>query len=203
VLKVYGPSRSRTFRTLWMLEELGLPYEQVALDLAAGENRAPAFTAINPNGRVPAIQDGTFTLWESLAINLYLALQHGAASGLWPAAAQDQGRCLQWSFWATHELEPPLFELIQQRLLLPEAERQESRALQAEQRLAAPLGVLDHALQGRAYLLGSEFSVADLNVASVLGWARVAHVDLGAIPRAADWLGRCMARPSARRARAR
>ena len=72
-LKIYGTVKSRTARTLWMAEELGIPYELVAVDYRARETRTPAFLAINPNGHVPAVDDGGLRLHESMAINLYLA----------------------------------------------------------------------------------------------------------------------------------
>jgi glutathione S-transferase len=186
-----------------MVEELGIPYEHVPIQPRSGDTHKPEFLAINPNGHVPAIQDGDLVLWESLAINLYLASKYGREAGLWPASAEDQGRAMQWSVWAMTELEPPLLEILRHRILLPEAERNEDVAKAAAERLMAPLHVLDAALQGRAYLLGSEFSVTDLNVASVLSWARFLRVDLTSQPRAADWLGRCLARPPVRKAQGR
>jgi glutathione S-transferase len=200
VLKVYGHRQSRAFRTIWMVEELGLPYESIPLSPRSGETRKPEFLAINPNGHIPAIQDGDFVLWESMAINLYLATKYGAQSGLWPASVEEQGRALQWSVWAMTEVEPPLLEILRHRMMLPEAERREDVVKAATERLMPPITVLDGALQGRSYLLGSDFTVTDLNVASVLSWARFLRVDLGAQPRAADWLGRCMARPAAKKA---
>ena len=80
MLKIYGIPRSRAFRTLWMAKELGLDYENVATDMGKGETRTPEFLAINPNGHIPAIDDDGFVLWESIAINLYLAKKHASGS---------------------------------------------------------------------------------------------------------------------------
>ena len=80
-MKLYGISRSRAMRPLWMLEELGLPYEQVKVCFA-GDTRKPEFLRINPNGHIPVLQDGDLVLWESMAINLYLARRYD--KGLWP-----------------------------------------------------------------------------------------------------------------------
>src|SRR5205085_12420880 len=80
-LKIYGVARSRAFarvRTLWMAKELGLDYEHVKVDFATGETRTPVHLALNPNGYVPVIDDNGFVLWESMAINLYLAKKYGA-----------------------------------------------------------------------------------------------------------------------------
>ncbi|HEU0216841.1 MAG TPA: glutathione S-transferase N-terminal domain-containing protein, partial [Stellaceae bacterium] len=76
-VKIYGVPRSRAFRTLWLAKELGLDYENVMIDFADGGTRQPAYLAINPNGHVPAIDDNGFVLWESMAINLYLAKKYG------------------------------------------------------------------------------------------------------------------------------
>ena len=79
-LRIHGTYPSRVYRVLWLANELGLDYEQVPTRFWDGSTKTPEFLAINPNGRVPAIEDGAFRLWESLAINLYLAKKHGAAS---------------------------------------------------------------------------------------------------------------------------
>src|SRR5438067_12198896 len=87
-LKIYGIAASRAFRTLWMALELGLDYEQVQVGFGEDGVKSAAFLAINPNGRVPAIKDGDFVLWESMAINLYLAKKHG--HGLYPGDLQGE-----------------------------------------------------------------------------------------------------------------
>ena len=92
MLKIYGMARSRAFRTLWMAKELGLEYENIALNPMSGtETRTPEFLAINPNGHVPAIDDDGFVLWESMAINLYLAKKHARGS-LYPIRFEDEAK---------------------------------------------------------------------------------------------------------------
>ena len=81
-LKIYGVARSRAFRTLWMAKELGLDYEHIKVDFATGETRRPEHLALNPNGHVPVIDDDGFILWESMAINLYLAKKYGSGRAL-------------------------------------------------------------------------------------------------------------------------
>jgi len=201
-LKIYGVPRSRTFRTLWMAKELGLDYENVAVDFATGATRRPDYLAINPNGHVPAIDDDGVVLWESMAINLYLAKKYGAgAQGLYPERLEDEARAWQWSFWGMTEIERPLLTALFNRAIYPEEKRDAAAADQAERELAPPLRVLDGALAGGSYLLGPRFTVADLNVASILTWARPARLDLAAVPHAADWLKRCFDRPASRAAR--
>jgi len=155
---------------------------------------------LNPNGHIPTLQDGDLVLWESLAINLYLARRYDR--GLWPKTIEDEGRAFQWSIWAMTELEEPLLTVLSNRVFYPEAQRDAKKADDAAARFTGPLGVLNGALKGGSYLLGDTFTVADLNVASVLTWAPPAGLDLGAAPNAQAWLGRCTARPALARAMA-
>jgi glutathione S-transferase len=194
MITVYGVPRSRTARVLWMLEELELPYDNVKTHFATGETRTPEFLGMNPNGHVPVLRDGDVVLWESLAINLYLARKYGG--GLWPGAVADEGRVYQWTLWAMTELEEPLIAVLLHRVVFPEAQRDPAKAADGEKRVRKPIGVLDGALGGRPYLLGDEFTVADLNVASVLSWAPLAGLDLSHVPQASAWLARCTARPA-------
>src|SRR2546422_10753603 len=87
MIKLYGIPRSRTIRPLWMLEELGLPYDNVKVSFV-NETRTPEFLRLNPNGHIPVLQDSSLTLWESLAINLYLARKHDKA--LCPKTVDDE-----------------------------------------------------------------------------------------------------------------
>ncbi len=199
-LTIYGVARSRAFRTLWMAAELGLDYEHVKLDFADGSTRRPAYLAINPNGHVPAIDDDGFTLWESMAINLYLAKKYGAATSLYPQNLEDEARAWQWSFWGMTEVERPALAMLMNRVG-PEDRRDAAAADEGERALATPLKVLDAAVASTPYLLGGDFTVADLNVASILAWARQARVDLSAFPKAAAWLKACHDRPAAQAAR--
>ena len=199
-LKIYGIPRSRAFRTLWMAKELGLDYENVPIDFAGGGTRTPAYLGVNPNGHVPAIEDGGFILWESMAINLYLAKKHGAGQ-LYPTRLEDEARAWQWSFWGMTEIERPVLTAMFNRAILPEDKRDPAAADEAERQLQGPLKVLDGAVSATPYLLGGEFGVADLNVASILTWARPARIDLAGVPKMADWFKRCADRPAARAAR--
>ncbi|HEX3860280.1 MAG TPA: glutathione S-transferase family protein [Stellaceae bacterium] len=200
-LKIYGIPRSRAFRTLWMAKELGIEYENIPTDMNQGGTRTPAFLAINPNGHVPAIDDDGVIVWESMAINLYLAKKHSNGS-LYPARLEDEAHAWQWSFWGMTEVERPVLTALFHRAIYPEDKRDAAIGDDSERQLAAPLNVLDGALAASPYLLGADFTVADLNVAGILSWARPARIDLGPFPNVAAWLQRCAERPAAREARA-
>ena len=199
MIKLYGVPMSRAARSLWMLEELGVPYENVPTHFATGDTRKPEYLALNPNGHIPTLQDGELVLWESLAINLYLARRYD--KGLWPKSIADEGRAYQWSLWAMTELEAPLLAYLMHTVLLPKEQRNPTKASEALAQLAKPLDVLEGALAGRKLLVGEAFGVADLNVASVLSWARMVKLDLSKWPGVDAWLGRSLERPAAKRAR--
>jgi glutathione S-transferase len=193
MIKLYGVPRSRTMRALWMLEELELPYDNVKVSFVE-ETRKPEFLKVNPNGHIPVLQDGDLTLFESLAINLYLARKYD--KGLWPKRVEDEGRAFQWSLWAMTELEEPVLTALMHRMFLPAEQRDAKKADDAAARFKTPLGVLNGALAGREYLAGNTFTVADLNVAAVLSWAPLGGLDLERTPDAKAWLGRCTSRPA-------
>jgi glutathione S-transferase len=198
-LRIYGVARTRAFRALWIANELGLDYEHVPIEIGEAGARRPPYLAINPNGRLPAIDDGGFTLWESLAITLYLAKKH-AAGRLYPTTLEGEAKTWQWSLWSVQEVDRGVNIWSLHAVRLPPTDRDPQRLAEALKVLAPPFKVLDGALAGRSYLLGEDFTVADLNVAAVI--SRALDMDLSATPRLADWLARCLERPAARAARA-
>ncbi|HYM34637.1 MAG TPA: glutathione S-transferase family protein [Steroidobacteraceae bacterium] len=207
MLKVYGIDRSRAARTIWLCRELGLKYEQVQVNFADANTKTPEFLAVNPSGKIPAIDDDGFHLSESMAINIYLAKKHGSA--LMPKELRDEAKLLQWSFWVMTEIEKPLLNVMLQRmppLPDPQAEKyfRERNPRNAEvektsvETLQKPLAYLNDQLAKRDYLLGKEFMLADLNVASVMTWAIRAKLDMSAFPNVQRWLTTCLARPAAK-----
>src|SRR5436853_6528585 len=126
-LKIYGVARSRAARVLWMAKELGLDYRHVKVDFATGETRTPAHLALNPNGHVPVIDDDGFVLWESMAINLYLAKRYGAGT-LYPTRLEDEARAWQRSFWGMTEIERPVLTALANRGNLPGGRRDAAAA---------------------------------------------------------------------------
>lgn len=198
MIEIYGVARSRAFRCLWALEELGLTYKHYSIDWTT-DAKQPEYLKLNPNARVPCLRDGELVLFESLAINLYLGRRYGLST-LMPADIEDEAHVLQWTLWATNEVEHHLSAINLHRVNLPEAERDPAVAAAAEEQLAAPLKVLDAALASGGFLLGSVFTLADLNVASVLSTAIVARFDLRSYPHVSAWFGRCFQREGAQRA---
>ncbi|MGB5451800.1 MAG: glutathione S-transferase family protein [Sedimenticolaceae bacterium] len=202
MLRLYGITQSRAFRALWLLHELGLPYEHVKLDYRDGPLDDPDYLALNPNGRIPTLVDGELVLYESMAINLYLARRYGVQAGLWPDSIEGEALAWQWSFWVMSEVEIPLLTVLMHRRVLPEDKRVAAKASRNLGLLKAPFGVLNRSLAGRDHLLGGGFTVADLNVAAVLSWCKPAGLTLDEHPHLAAWLGRCLGRPARRQAQA-
>ncbi len=199
-IRLYGAAQGRASRSLIALEELAIPYEHVPLAPWANAADRERLLELNPNGRVPVLEDGDFVLWESMAINLYLGDRFGGP--LWPASADDRGRMYQWSVWAQTSIDV----MARHRARFGDDPVAKAKA-ETERREA--LATLDRALQGRAWLLGEAFTLADVNVASTLvePWenglvdGNLDPADHG-MPALADWLGRCTGRDSWNRVRA-
>jgi glutathione S-transferase len=200
VLTLYGHAKSRASRSLWMLEEVGIPYEHVPIRPHT-ESREPQYLRINPNGHIPSLDDDGFILWESLAINLYLAEKY-AKPPLWPADVRAHARAYQWSFWAANEIEAQLINIAKG---LSKKSSDPAAVASGLQQLAGALGVLQNQLDGGACLLGEDFTVADLNLASTLrepgeqGVADISVIDLAPFPKVTGWLDRCGDRAANRR----
>jgi len=196
-LRIYGIARTRAFRAIWIAKELGLPFEHIPVEIGAAGARKPDYLAINPNGRLPAIDDAGFILWESLAITLYLAKKH-STGGLYPATLDGEAKAWQWSLWSVQEVDRGVNIWSLHAVRLPPAERDRERREEALRVLEAPFRVLDGALAGSGYLLGRQFTVADLNVAAVI--SRAIDMELASTPHLQAWLRRCLERPAAREA---
>ncbi|MFZ0888508.1 MAG: glutathione S-transferase family protein [Candidatus Binataceae bacterium] len=198
MIKLYGTSMSRAGRCLWALEEVGVPYEHVPTAIA--DTHKPEYLKINPNGHIPALDDDGVILFESMAINLYLAEKYGKST-LWPATVEDRARAYQWSFWGMTETEPHLIAIIRQRLFVPAEQKDEKVVQGALEALKAPFKVLDGCLKDRDYLLGKSFTIADLNLASILMLGSFVGVDLTSTPALQTWMQKCLGRPAHQKAR--
>ena len=201
MLQLYGNPKSRAMRCMWMLEEIGEPYQLIEKSTRADDLQTADYLRLNPNARIPTLVDGDVVLWESMAINIYLAQKYEGPMHF--ANPEMLGLAAQWSFWAMLEMEDLLLDLLQHRALLPEFVRDPSYAERDELLLRKPLGILNTALAGQEFLVGDSFTVADLNVASILAWGKMARLGLSVHPEVTRWLDDCLARPAYSRVRAR
>jgi glutathione S-transferase len=196
-LRIYGIARTRAFRALWVAKELGLDYQHLPIEIGDDGAKNAEFLAINPNGRLPVIVDGDFVLFESLAITLYLAKKHSAGK-LYPATLEGEALAWQWSLWAVTEVDRGVNIWSLHAVRLPPEERNAALREEALKVIASPFKVLDAAVAKQPYLLGNDFTVADLNVAAVI--SRAVDMDLSEWPHLKDWLARCLDRPAAQEA---
>jgi glutathione S-transferase len=199
MLQLFGNPRSRAMRCLWMLEEMGAPYKLIEKSTRPEDLQTGEYLRLNPNARIPTLVDGDVVLWESMAINLYLAQKYKGPMHC--TNSKVLGLATQWSFWVILEMEDLLLELLQHRALLPEFVRDPSYAERDELLLKRPLGVLNGSLTSHELLVGENFTVADLNVASVLAWGKMSRLDLSTHPGVTRWLDRCLSRPAYGRVR--
>jgi len=199
MLQLYGNPRSRAMRCLWMLEETGKRYQLIEKSTRAEDLQSAEYLRLNPNARIPTLVDGDLVLWESMAINLYLGQKYEGPMHC--ADPEVLSLAAQWSFWAILEMEALLLDLLLHRAVLPEFARDASSAERDELLLGRPLGILNSALRGREHLVGHSFSVADLNVASILVWGKMGRLDLSAQPEVSRWFDACLARPAYGRVR--
>src|SRR5688572_6530074 len=187
MLKLYGAARSRGIRVLWMAAELDLKYEHIDFLPRSPGTKTPEYRALNPNGRVPTIDDDGFILSESMAINMYLAKKH--KSPLYPSDPKNEALAMQWSLWETDRLDRQIVNYQRHTKDLPEAERKPEAAKAAWDEVVPALDVLETALSKSEWLAGPAFSVADLNVAGAL--FRGLSMDLKKCPHVDKWLHRC------------
>ena len=201
-MKLYHAAQSRSIRPRWVLEEVGAPYELARIDIAAGDQKRPEYLALNPNGAVPTLVDGDLVLYESAAICQYLADKFSDRRLAPPVGTPARGLYYQWVHYAMASLEEPVVAVFLHTIRKPEAERVPAIAAEARAKLGTVFGVIERALAGREYLLGREFSVADVMVGSTLAWARLMGLVSDVQPNLSAYLARLIARPAYQRATA-
>jgi glutathione S-transferase len=196
---IHGIARSRAIRNLWMAYELGIPFEHDQVGFGPEGCRSPAFLKINPNGHIPALSDDGVVVWESLAINLYLAKKAGGP--LAPANVVEDGLMTMWGFWAVTEVEPHAALALYNTTMYAPEKRDPAVVARALEALKAPLEVLEQALvKGGGYLVGGRFTVADLNLIGVSFYLRATPQALAGKAAIRAWYEAGLARPAAKQA---
>jgi glutathione S-transferase len=192
MIKLYWSPRSRSFSAIWLLEEYGLPYERVLTDISTGAQKAPEYLAINPMGKVPALQDGDAALGEAAAICAYIADRY-PETGLAPAVADPlRARYLQWLFFSPSCIEPAIIQIYTKLEVPPSTAAWGS--------VEQTFDVLDTALQKGPWILGEKFSAADITIGSGLNFAVRLFKMLPSRPSFDAYLARITARPAFQRA---
>ena len=179
----------------WALEELGVPYEKVKLAFNTGDLTQPDFLAVNPNGKVPALVHDGASIFESAAINIYLGETFGVEKGLFPAPGPQRGEALKWIVWANVTLGGSLarFQLNTSERI-PKEQHNDKAAAAAKVDVEKHLGVLDGVLQGKKFLLGDTFSLADLHLSAFAGYVGSCGFDIARWPALGAWMKTCTSR---------
>lgn len=190
---LYGAPMSSAGRSRWMIEETGVPYEWVVVNLRDEAERA-RYLAIHPGGKIPYLVDGDVRLFESIAINYYLAERYAPA--LMPTDVVDRARVHQWSLWAMTNLQPEALTLLRHTVMLPADQRDPAKVEEGKAGCRRFLDQLEASLDGE-HLVGA-FSVADVNCGSVVNIPLRFGIPAG--PRVTAWMERLRARPAYQRA---
>jgi glutathione S-transferase len=198
-MKIYDSQFSPNCRHVRAVAfELGLNPEYVPVDLFGGEQRAPAFLAVNPNALVPVLVDGDLVLWESTAIAAYLA--HG--THLLPTGRRERAEVDRWSAWQLAHIGPAVFKVAFERHLksrIGKGAPDEAVVATGTEEFRRLAGILERSLGEREYVAGP-LSVADFSLAPMFALGAMVGLETKALPGVDAWLTRVLARPSMKRA---
>jgi glutathione S-transferase len=198
MLTIYGAPHSRAFRVIWLANEIGIPYRLIPVSFGApdAECKKPWYLQLNPNGKVPTIDDDGFVLWESAAINLYLAEKH--KSRIYPSSPHGRGMLLQWTLFVANELEPAIITMLRNRIILPVEERNPLLADEAEDKVRRLFDILETELRVTPFFAGGQWGLADLMIACVLYIVHIRlKMDTSGWPTLDSWTRASVERPAA------
>lgn len=192
----YAPFSSAS-TSHWALEELGVPYEKVKLNLADKDAQKPAFLALNPNGKVPLLVHDGVPIFESIAIIAYLGETFGVEKKLFPAPGLVRSQALQWLAWTNVSLGGAAGRyLANTNEKIPAELRNAKAAAMHEKEVYGLFGILDRHLAGRKWAVGDEFSLVDLHLAGAVGWIRQLGFETERFANIGPWFAKCCARPA-------
>lgn len=197
-LKIYGSPASKAFRALWAAEEAAISYELVYVhpkNAATNDD----LRNVNPLGKIPALTDDDFCLTESLALTDYILRKY--APEFLPQSLEGQSEYLRWNLFGATEIEPVLIDLLHARGI-PFGEINPEKTEEKLSNLQPLLAFLDQNLT-LGFLTEKRFTAADLNMASILIWAKIGKIDLTPFPYLDKWLSNCFSRPAYKELRER
>jgi len=194
MIKIYGPKLGSAFRCHVLMLEMGIEFDEIKVDFEKGDQFKPEYLRLNPNGKIPCIVDGDFVLWESMAINNYLATKYH--TDLLGDSPEEKALVDQWSYWSLLEMQPHLYTIGFQKFRAEEGQRDEKAIEKAMEPLPKLFEILENQLEGKEYILGDNFSLADINVGSVVLVADFAKYDYSSYKKVSGWIARLNERPS-------
>jgi glutathione S-transferase len=181
----------------WALEELGVPYEKVKVDIHTGEQSKPEFLKINPNGKVPAIVHDGVAVFESAAIIIHLGETFGVDKKLFPPPGGQRAEALKWLVWTNVSLGEALARFQRNTVArIPEEQRNAKAGEIGKKDVESHLRILDAALAGKTYLVGDAFSLVDVHLAGWIAYLGMCGFDRKAYANIDAWATRCCARPA-------
>jgi glutathione S-transferase len=178
-MKLYFAPQTRSIRPFIMLEELGVPYEIVPIDFKGGQHKSAEYRKIHPHGQLPALQDGTLTMFESGAICAYLADRFPDKRMAPPLGTIERGMYDQWMFYSVAALEGNMLD---------------------REKIKESFQMLDRVIAEREFILGDKFTAADVMIGSGVIWIDARHHLLNEVPSLDAYAKRMLARPSFQRA---
>lgn len=170
MLTIYGAPNTRSLRILWLLEELAVSYQYHQINFMKGESRTPEYLAINPSGKVPVMREDDLVLTESAAILTYLADKHAGDNLIPTPKSAERAKYDEICYFAMTELEAPLWLMAKHKFALPKDKRIADIFPTASWEYEKACKLLSIKLAENSYVLGNEFSVADILVAQTLLW---------------------------------
>ncbi|WP_133493462.1 glutathione S-transferase family protein [Alcanivorax sp. 24] len=195
MIKLYGTPPTRALRVIWLLNELGLEYQMLPVDILKGETREADFLALNPAGKVPVLVDGDLVITESSAIQLYLADKYSQA-GFIPEVVEDRAKMYRWIFFLATEIEQPLWRIARHTFLYPKEKQLPQDVDLARQECLEMLAVLEQHMKTHEFMVADRLSVADFNTAYTLDWANEEKM-LRGFPALSAYLTSMYSRPTA------
>ena len=172
-MKLYYVPQTRSVRVRWLLEEMGIPYELQRIDIASDENDKPAYRAVHPLGHVPALEHEGITIYESAAIVAWLAEKFPEKRMAPPSGgSKERAEYLKWMFFGMATFEPVLADIAAHTRFLPEEKRIPALVQQRLERFKEVAAVIQSHMASRPFILGSDFSAADVVVGGIVNWAR-------------------------------
>lgn len=194
MIKIYGSPHSSAGRVYWTALEAGVPFERIPLNMRDKAHKSPDYLKLNPNGKVPTMVDGNFVMWESTPITFYLAEKYKPE--LLGNSLEERALINQWSTWAMTEMQPAHVDLLIQKVFVP-ADKQDHAVIERSLKAIPPkLEILDRHLSGRSHVVANRFTLADLNLVSVVGINKSVGNDISSFKNIEKWLKGIADRPA-------
>jgi glutathione S-transferase len=191
MIKIYGSMRSSAARCFWTLEEVGVAYETQEVNFKEKEHKSDWYMKLNPNGKVPTLVDGEFVLWESCAINDYIAEKYKPE--LLGSSVEEKALVRQWTYWSLLHVQK-YFDVVMYFSMFQWGTEEASEKAKVD--VVPFLTVLENHLVGKNFMVGETFTLADVNLATIMNIGMSVKIDFSAFPNIMRWMGTMQARPA-------